>query len=64
MEEELLRLRMQQTHDEIRKNLNTALYGDREGQPLPKKTVREKLSDLKWRIQAAWLVLRGRADIC
>ena len=64
MEEELLRLRMQQTHAEIEKHLRTSLYGDKEDSPLPKKTIRERLSDLKWRVECAWLVLRGKADIC
>ena len=29
-----------------------------------KRLFREKLLELKWRIHSAWLVLRGRADIC
>jgi hypothetical protein len=61
---DMLHLRMQQTSAEVEKNLRTSLYSDEPDQPLPKKSLCEWLSDLKWRVHCAWLVLRGHADIC
>lgn len=44
--------------------LTEELYGDKPERVKPKPTWRGRMCDLRWRIRNAWLVLRGRADIC
>lgn len=62
-EQELLSLRVQEAYEETLLNLARSLYGDDHAKQLPRRSIREQLSNLKWRIQCAWLVLRGQADI-
>ena len=63
-EQELLSLRVQEAYEETLLNLARNLYGDdHQVRQLPRQSIREQLSNLKWRIQCAWLVLRGKADI-
>ena len=62
-EQELLSLRVQEAYEETLLNLARNLYGDDQARQLPQQSIREQLSNLKWRIQCAWLVLRGKADI-
>jgi hypothetical protein len=64
MNEDLLHRRINEAHAEMTRILGQSLYGDDPAKPLPRRTLRERFSDLKWRIEAAWLVLRGKADIC
>lgn len=59
---ELLHKQMHESFDEMHHQFNQSLYGDASN---PKRrSFKERFSDLKWRVQAAWLVLTGRADIC
>ena len=65
MEQDLIKQRIDEAYVAMEKNLMTSMYADGvEGRIRHKKSIRERLSDWKWRIQGAWLVLRGRADIC
>ena len=60
---DLIHTRIPQAQAEMNRILQSSLYADGPYKPLPPSTMRERLSDLSWRIQCAWLVLRGKADI-
>lgn len=60
-EVETLRDRVAATERETIAMLNRSLYADPPDFKVP--TLRERLTELRWRVHAAWLVLIGKADI-
>jgi hypothetical protein len=56
----LLHRRMNEAYAEMERNLRTSLYAGGDVAPLPKKSFGERVTEWKWRVHSAWLILRGK----